>query len=379
MQRDMHYYGTYAMAAAAGIPKNDANTIAYAAQFTDDVCLKDNVPNKDGGLMFGISTAHNPVMAAANLLKDYATNLEGQRKIWIPFHFLPGGKGNTFDEKVLCGKDSVIANEMFMNHIKVACSQNDKDDKKAYWLELLGICAHVYMDTYSHYGFSGISSKNNNVHQPTIEITNKVLSGDILNSFKKSPKDTWIKILSNDIWDRFKKIWVIIQGQAAEDPQKGALGHAGVDVYPDMPYLQWKFKFDNPRPGEDGTESVRDNQDSFLNACEKLHGYFARVTQKCYDVQNVKQFNGIKDAVKKLLSFAGTVEQREKEWLNSGLCEGVQPYNVETWNSQRDIFRNAERSEGAIATNIYRFHQAAAYHRYYVLKDLLPSHGIAAY
>ena len=36
MQYDMHYYGTYAMAAAAGIPKNDAEIIAYAAQYVDD-------------------------------------------------------------------------------------------------------------------------------------------------------------------------------------------------------------------------------------------------------------------------------------------------------------------------------------------------------
>ena len=36
MQYDMHYYGTYAMAAAAGIPKRDAESIATAAQFVDD-------------------------------------------------------------------------------------------------------------------------------------------------------------------------------------------------------------------------------------------------------------------------------------------------------------------------------------------------------
>jgi hypothetical protein len=33
MQEDMHYYGTYAIARAAGIPSGDAQVIAYAAQF----------------------------------------------------------------------------------------------------------------------------------------------------------------------------------------------------------------------------------------------------------------------------------------------------------------------------------------------------------
>ena len=359
MQRDMHYYGTYAMAAAAGIPQEDAGVIAYASQFTDDARLSDDVYNKDGGLMYGISTAHHPVQAAVNLPKDYATNMEGQRKIWVPFHFLPGGKGNTFDEKILCVEGSEIAHEMFMNHIKLACSHKGK---KAYGLELLGICAHVYMDTYSHYGFSGMSSKKNNVHQPTIKITNK---------------------LSKNIFDLVKtkldEAWKIIQGQMTEFGL-GALGHAGVDVYPDMPYLQWKFKFDNPRPGEDGTESVRNNQDSFLNACEKLHGYFARVAKKCYDVKNVKPFDEIEGAVKKLLSVKDKLEQREEKWLKSGLCDGVQEYEkVKTWDSQRNDFINATNSGDAIETNIYRFHQAAAYHRYYVLKDLLPANGIAVY
>jgi hypothetical protein len=36
MQYDMHYYATYAMAAAASIPKADAEVIATSAQFVDD-------------------------------------------------------------------------------------------------------------------------------------------------------------------------------------------------------------------------------------------------------------------------------------------------------------------------------------------------------
>ena len=36
MQLDMHYYGTYAMARAAGINSNASATIATAAQFVDD-------------------------------------------------------------------------------------------------------------------------------------------------------------------------------------------------------------------------------------------------------------------------------------------------------------------------------------------------------
>ena len=36
MQSDMHFYGTYVLSRAAGIPREDAHTIAYASQFVDD-------------------------------------------------------------------------------------------------------------------------------------------------------------------------------------------------------------------------------------------------------------------------------------------------------------------------------------------------------
>ena len=36
MQIDMHFYGIYALARAAGIKPDSAHTIAYASQFVDD-------------------------------------------------------------------------------------------------------------------------------------------------------------------------------------------------------------------------------------------------------------------------------------------------------------------------------------------------------
>ena len=43
MQVDMHYYGTYAMARAAGLTKEKAKTIATAAQFVDDNANKETI------------------------------------------------------------------------------------------------------------------------------------------------------------------------------------------------------------------------------------------------------------------------------------------------------------------------------------------------
>ena len=50
MQEDMHYYGTYAMARAAGLKVKDAKVVAYAAQYVDDSTANDSEVHKDGGM-----------------------------------------------------------------------------------------------------------------------------------------------------------------------------------------------------------------------------------------------------------------------------------------------------------------------------------------
>ena len=58
MQIDMHFYGIYALARAAGIKPDSAHTIAYASQFVDDA-LEGEVnilPNNQA--VFPIVTSH---------------------------------------------------------------------------------------------------------------------------------------------------------------------------------------------------------------------------------------------------------------------------------------------------------------------------------
>jgi hypothetical protein len=135
MQIDMHYYGTLAMALAAGIPKQDAEIIAYAAQFVDDSTGQDSKEHDDHGLLYAISTAYHPLQS---FLDRFGTKLkqgtEEQRKIWAPFHFLPGGKGKILSEKLLCVKNSDIAREVLENNLDTAIKRN-------YGLELMGITA----------------------------------------------------------------------------------------------------------------------------------------------------------------------------------------------------------------------------------------------
>ena len=150
----MHYYGTYAMARAAGLKKEVCETIATAAQFVDDNAEKESVEFRDGARLDVEATAHHTINVK-NL------DREDQRQIWVPFHFLPGNEGDSYTQRLVCKKDSEIAQEV----IKFNLSLLDQP----FALPLVGITAHVYADTFSHYGFSGVSSRANKIVNDSIE------------------------------------------------------------------------------------------------------------------------------------------------------------------------------------------------------------------
>jgi len=341
------------MAIAAGIPQKDAQIIAYASQFVDDSTGIDSKEHKDHGLLYGISTAHHPIQSFLDQVRakiKYGT--EEQRKIWVPFHFLPGGKGKTFSEKLLCIKNSNITQEMLEHNLEASI-------KKPYGLELLGITAHVYMDTFSHYGFSGIASSFNRIKKGTL-------------SFIKEPK-TAEYILGK--FNKFTEKYVT--AKAAQSLSK-FLGHASAATYPDRPYLYYRFDFEKKRP-EAGTASIRNNSETFFEGCKGLHAFFSKFAQAKYAETNSRTFEDIKETVQKVISCEENMNNRIKAWYDCGLINGCEAYNPENWEMEKKAFPKHATSEDGISTNAYRFHQAASFHRYYVLKDLLPSHGIAVY
>ena len=142
MQIDMHYYGVYAMARAAGLTREASGRIATASELVDDNAEEEHVEFGDGGRLDLMPTAHHT-------LDTENRNEEMQRKVWVPFHFIPGNRGRTVAERLVCRKDSAIAREVVDHAVRMA--------NRAFGPQLIGITAHVYADTFSHYGFSGAS------------------------------------------------------------------------------------------------------------------------------------------------------------------------------------------------------------------------------
>ena len=125
MQKDTHFYLTYALARRVGIGTDDAEIIAWADQYTDD--MTENTAEDD---KYGIQTQCGKL--------DNWEDRQIQLTVLIPFHFLPG-----FDpvDRWKTESDNPRAREL------VGLAQNN--------LYRLGIALHAYQDTFSHEGFSG--------------------------------------------------------------------------------------------------------------------------------------------------------------------------------------------------------------------------------
>jgi len=367
MQEDMHYYATYAMARAAGLSVKHAKTVAYAAQYVDDSTDNDSQVHHDGGMLQTIATAHTNSEA----IHHAAANHVEQRKVWVPFHFFPGNEGETLSEKLLCVKDGALAQEMVQNHIRQAVAVKDE-----YGLALMGITAHVYADTFSHYGFSGVSSRNNAVDSKSFDfhVENKEMLAYINNKFTRFVK----KYASKYLIDNWRKM--VSDGA---ELAVGALGHGGVGTYPDRPFLEWRFNYDK----DNRDSGWRNNRATFLEGCEKLHAALSTFAAKAGLAENPVEFSTIKDKVRDIIGQEKDMQGRIEAW-KTAISDKNAPlfaadpdgealdYSHEVWEKQRDNFHTLGSSAEATKLEVYQFHQAAIYHRDYTLKQLLPQHGI---
>ncbi len=364
MQEDMHFYGTYALARAAGINAERAQVIAYAAQYVDDSTDDDSDIHEDGGMFQTTATAHTNTEAISNAAADHAE----QRQVWVPFHFYPGNEGDTLSERLLCRKDSALAREMVANHIRHALRE------QSYALPLLGVMAHVYADTFSHYGFSGVSSRWNKVDGQSFEldVENEDMKAYVMHKYSSF----LTKYTPTFITNNFRNI--ASKGASAAT---GALGHGAVGTYPDRPFLKWRFSYEVESEKRVGW---RDNPKTFLEGCKAIHAAFNQYAKQSGIEKDAKSFDEISSLIEAVLRQESAKKDRIDAWLNlinSGNLFPLEPneapsYSEHHWQQQKDDFEKLQDSRAMAELNVYKFHQAAIYHRDYTLKQLLPRHGI---
>lgn len=359
MQIDMHYYGTYAMARAAGLAPEATKIIATAAQFVDDNAEKETIEFKDGGRLDAEATAHH----AFNLKN---IDPEDQRKIWVPFHFLPGNEGASYTERLICRMNSPILNDM----LKFALLKVRQ--KEPFAAQLVGITAHVYADTFAHYGFSGISSRRNKI------------DGDSFGFPDINPKmQKHIEARAEQFRENFPKeegLLANVKSWFAET-FSGALGHGAAVTFPDRPYLVWKFNYEYPKK----PSPLRNNPATFLKGAHALYDFFSKVGKADPALAAGKQmkFPAIQSTVKAIIDKPGKKRERIQAWQSAAkqgnlFASGGQipSYSPDDWLNQRSKLKRSKNSSDARDKTIFKFYQAASVYRQHLLRQVLPHYKL---
>jgi hypothetical protein len=162
-----------------------------------------------------------------------------------------------------------------------------------------------------------------------------------------------------------------------------ALGHGRAQVFPDMPFLSWKYH--NARK-----EAIsRNNTDVFCEAADEMCRAMQRYLQK--------SDNGIpaadQDKIRALFTSVRIKDenQRHKEWLGaiaagsfsfgpatiSYAANGSQSWKAEALGYSFDLPVHGYKPE-FLESNWKRFHDALQRHRLTLLHEILPNYGICA-
>lgn len=351
MQIDFHHAVTYVTARIAGFNHEEADIVAYSAQYVDDATSSGAVVFSNKALYTRISSAHKAL--DTENLDDVENHL-----VWIPYHFLPGNGGlaaglspsDKFIDKLVCMPDSPPAKEM----LELAFLQREKPNA----LHRLGITMHVYADTWAHQGFAGTLHDVNEVDDAE-KIDGVGVFGDL--------KDFLFDILEDAI---------------------PPLGHGRANIFPDMPFLSWRYK--NGR----NEEVCRNNTDIFCAAADAL----CRAMQEFRRLKDVNvQVTGIGDsdkvAIRQQFSTLTSKDgdERHKGWLQaiaagtfsfgsatiSYAADGKNSWKAQALGSSHDQLVHTYK-EDFIKSNWRMFHDALQQHRLSVLHDILPKYGICA-
>ena len=239
MQIDFHHTCTYALARLTGFAHGEARIIAYSAQYVDDAKNEGLINFNNHEPYNHIASAHTVVPSNWEELAGFRENLDNAKneKAWLPFHFLPGNGGLGAQEintdpmvrRLICQPDSHLAARMNEACINARNQPNG--------LHRFGITAHVYADTFTHYGFVGLDNPINKVGKLFRD------TGEELGQFLE-------KILKSSFTSSLP------------------LGHGMVLVLPDQPFRVWSYQ------DRDGNSVHRNNTENFLHACQRLFELF---------------------------------------------------------------------------------------------------------
>ena len=227
MQKDFHYYCIAVLAKTAGFEKRDALTIAYASQYVDD--STESEPIQVGELMF------DPVRTAHLGLKAF--NWAIQKRVYIPFHFIPPNPIRSPRDTFVTAANSPFARRI----LKEACEEQLEMRR----LIRIGVALHTLADMSAHQGFSGRQHSENDVES---------------------------------IYHREGKRWKPLPWENFYLDFLPQIGHAEAGYFPDCPFLTWKYTRKSTNE-----EVERNNTQEFLTAAKSIHQKLSKIDKSKSD------------------------------------------------------------------------------------------------
>jgi hypothetical protein len=335
MQQDFHFYCIGVLAKAAGFSKEEAITIAYSSQYTDD--STESEPIRVGEMLF------DPVRTAHKGIKAFEWSV--QKRVFLAFHFIPAKPIET-PQDTFCARSNSEFAQMILHR---ACMERSKRLRPY----RIGIALHTFADSWAHQYFSGREHKENNVEG--------------------------IHIKKGDKWKHlfFENIYLDLLPH---------IGHGQAGYFPDQSYTHWEYQ---RKLADEVIE--RDNTIEFLDAAKQIYD-----SLKSCEKENSSDpipWNSIKGDIEDLLSNTEKKEEKRFEkWRakfghlfapngfdydkNTWRNEALQPDKAEDveWDDYKPHeFKKLEfkMTPGFYNTPWVRFHRAALRQRHYVLENLL--------
>ena len=327
MEVSSHYYALFSLCRTCGIKKDIAYKIAYASQFVDDAQINylfvnnpiQNDPlfieNEDG------STCIQNIATCHSYFKIKTYNFDAMIFNTCAFHFIPGCEGETFTEKLVCKEDSKVLNTIMNNNL------NSTPEK-------FGILLHIYADSFSHQGFSGLLSKKNNIENL------KPLNATALISLKYYLNSSIIFI---------KKLFRKEKTLTFKDFIP-AYGHGQAEHYPDIPYLKWSYNYNNESHKDAKTITLNiNNQERFKRAFENIKKYLNKyIEENSLNIEQVNE-NNFEELFQILISKASKTKKIAlwKEYLikNNYCNEDSQELEYDGHYWIKDTFRDFNKKK----------------------------------
>lgn len=366
MEIDFHFSVTYVVSRIAGLDHEKAQVVATCSQYVDDTVNTGVLNFKTGESYYRISTAHDTL--------DYHLALPvEERKIWIPFHFLPGNKATgrhkrEYFNRIVCRPNSEIAQAMNRNCI-LKC-------ERPFAFHQLGITAHVFIDTWAHQGFAGINHPINIVTD--IKLINPMNKKTFFKVLKRAGLKAALVHIFQPLAGNLLGIWF-------------PMGHGAALHYPDHPFRQWSY-----RNGH-GEIIHRDNAKDFLEAADELCKFIQRFILKNPEAEVPGLPHTDKELIKSMITKIqhDDGEKRNKLWLKAirdgdfsfgkndpqYVSSGPGSWKFQALGTQAAKIGKCEEfkfHEEFLTSNWKLFHDAAKAHQFEVLTEILPRFGISA-